>query len=452
MIGDRHSTQGARGYFLSLIPRLRESVLLDLFDAAYRPFLEFLTDTREELLSIGSTLESDLQEDPNFTPETMVDTAVGIFLPGLYVLGSRTGANSLDSALRGWSARWNLTSDWCLNHALITLREHHLATWKTNTFDEYNFLLAWDTAIGLESVALLLSHPAFTGDIAEELCEFRFKYKKLDFTVPGPFSMSVPDLKAPRKSRAKAVVPRRESPEVIPPDSPALFAGGYRFARLLVWDFSYYVDEETITIHLVHVSHMKADVPLRERDTPREWAEQLPAPIPSITWHLPRSWFKDEIHIKEWMEDICARFDDHLHPLLTFEIGHHFSDLLRCRLPDTAPAKRDVNEIIRDHINGGDGQIGSLEFLRILLGARGPGNKSPANEHNLPALIRGALSNLRMYQLNFAGVNKYLEKYHPTYASASGDALRKLCKKCGIDFVALVREEKARRGKARPEN
>jgi hypothetical protein len=255
-----------------------------------------------------------------------------------------------------------------------------------------------------------------------------------------------------RAPRAKAAAPASKPPALSPPGDSAEFAGGYQFARLLVWDFSYYVDSESITIQLAHISHMKADVPLRERDTQRDWVEQLPEPMPSLIWRLPRSWFADEAHIKEWMADICVRFDEHIHPLLTFEIGHHFADLLRSRLPDTAPVKHDIKDIIHEHINGGDGQIGSLEFLRILLGARGPGNKSPANEHNLPNIIRVALSNLRLYELNLNGVNKYLKQHLPAYASASGEALRKLCKKHEVDFVTLVSEEKARRGKANPEN
>lgn len=191
---------------------------------------------------------------------------------------------------------------------------------------------------------------------------------------------------------------------------------------------------------------MKADVPLRERDAQREWVEQLPAPMPSLIWRLPRAWFTDEAHIKKWMEDICARFDAHIHPLLTFEIGHHFADLLRCRLPDTAPVKHDIKDIIRDHINGDGEQIGSQEFLRILLGARGPGNESPANEYNLPELIGEALRKLRPSRLlTYEGVNDYLKTHHSGYAAASGESLRKRCAACGIDFMALVREERARR-------
>lgn len=268
---------------------------------------------------------------------------------------------------------------------------------------------------------------------------------------PKKASKSKPQ-RTTKAPRTKATAPAHEPPSLSPPGEPAEFAGGYRFARLLVWDFSYYVDSESVTIQLAHISHMKSDVPLRERDTQRDWVEQLPEPMPSLIWRLPRSWFTDEAHIKEWMEKICAGFDAHIHPLLTFEIGHHFADLLRCLLPDTAPVKHGVKEIVRDHIEGGNGQIGSREFLRILLGARGPGNKSPANEHNLPDLIRIALSNLRLYELSFNGVNKYLTQHHSAYASASGEALRKLCKKHGVDFMGLVSEEKARRGKANPEN
>ena len=164
---------------------------------------------------------------------------------------------------------------------------------------------------------------------------------------------------------------------------------------------------------------------------------------------MPKAWFTSEEHIKSWFMSVCDAFDANLYGILQFEIQHHFSDVMRFQLDHDGIHQEDKNKIIEDHIEGDPSSprdIGTRELLRILLAARGSSNKSPANEINLPWLISTALSNLANPRLlTYQGVNGYLKKHFPSYAQASGDSLRKLCKECGVDFMTFVQEERARR-------
>lgn len=226
-------------------------------------------------------------------------------------------------------------------------------------------------------------------------------------------------------------------------------SASYRFGRLLVWHFELNADAERVWIYLIHVSHAKADGPSDIPNPPL--VEQLQEPAPSAIVSMPRAAFPSDEHIAAWFENVCVAFESNLYGILLFEIDRHFSDLIRLRLDLAGIERHDKNKIIREHIEGTKpmvegGSIGTREFLRILLGARGRSNKSPANEFNLPTLIRAALRNLGPSRLHtFEGVNNYLKQHFRAYASTNGDSLRKKCKQCGIDFRALVSEERERR-------
>lgn len=253
----------------------------------------------------------------------------------------------------------------------------------------------------------------------------------------------------PRPKRTRDGRPPTPTPETSAPEGAAPFATSYRFGRLLVWHFELNVDSERVLVYLVHVSHEKADGPAIAPAPPL--LEQLLEPAPTVLVSIPRAAFTDDEQIATWFAEVCSAFENNLYGILQFEIDHHFSDLIRFQLDLAGIQRHDKNTIIREHIEGTKpmaegGSIGTREFLRILLGARGRGNKSPANEFNLPKLIRAALRNLSPSRLHtFEGVNNYLKQHFRTYASTNGESLRKKCKQCGIDFRALVREERERR-------
>ncbi len=200
---------------------------------------------------------------------------------------------------------------------------------------------------------------------------------------------------------------------------------------------------------VVHVSHKRGAMLLGQ--PPQPLVEELPTEQPAFFVPISRALFTDEEHIRQWFARVCATLDHNLTGVLTFETQRHIFDMVRFQLDHDGILAADVKQIIEQHIEGYPSQpgdppdIGSREFLRILLAARGPKNKSPANEFNLPWLIETALGNLRQQFLTYKGVNDYLKKHHRGYAAKDGESLRKRCKACGVDFMALVRTERARR-------
>lgn len=258
-----------------------------------------------------------------------------------------------------------------------------------------------------------------------------------------------------RPRRSETSQPLSAKPDVLAPEGAAPFTASFRFARLLAWHFELNVDAQRVLIYLVHVLHSKADGPAADSAPPM--VEQLHEPVPTMMASIPRAAFTNDEQIADWFAGVCEAFENNLYGVLLFEIDHHFSDLIRFQLDLVGIQRHDKNKIIRDHIEGtkpaGEGgSIGTRGFLQILLAARGRGNKSPANEFNLPTFIRTALRKLIPSRLHtYQGVNDYLKQYFRGYASADGESLRKKCKQCGVDFGALVREERERR-KAEAEN
>jgi hypothetical protein len=235
-----------------------------------------------------------------------------------------------------------------------------------------------------------------------------------------------------------------EQNEGVYPDMAAVFS------RQLQWQLQLVCLSHSVVIRCVHASHVTASARFQKgvmaNDVPP--AEQLAEPAPSFEVRIPRQWFKNEEQIKSWFMSVSDALDANLYGILTFEIQHHFADVMRFHLDLAGIHAEDKNKIIEDHIEGQSNvpdDIGTRTFLRILLAARGPKNESPANEYTLPMLIRAALSNLRRHSLTYEGVNRYMQKQFPGYAQANGESLRKRCKACGIDFKTLVSEEMARR-------
>lgn len=231
--------------------------------------------------------------------------------------------------------------------------------------------------------------------------------------------------------------------------SPQLLSAAL-FSRFLEWRLELFVDDEVVVVQLVHTSHMKGFASLGQ--APQPLVEQFTEEQPAFVVLVQRSGFTSEEQIRTWFASLCTAFDINLHGVLAFEMQRHFSDLVSFQLDLDGIRATDKNQIIEEHIEGRPTppgvapDIGTREFLRILLAARGRGNESPANEFNLPWLIGTALRNLHPSRLlTYEGVNTYLKDHYPGYAAANGESLRKRCKACGVDFVALVRKEQARR-------
>jgi hypothetical protein len=223
------------------------------------------------------------------------------------------------------------------------------------------------------------------------------------------------------------------------------------FGRQLQWQIQLSQHGESVIVEFIHIKHARGSARYEAGRQVRAepLAEQLAAPAPAFVYRIPRAWFADEDQLKSWFTSVCDSLDSNIYGVLTFEIQRHVADMVRFQLDRAGIHPEDKNAIIEDHIEGqpnSPGDIGTREFLRILLAARGPGNESPANEFNLPDLIGEALRNLYPSRLlSYEGVNDYLKDHFPGYAASSGESFRKRCAACGINFMALVREERARR-------
>lgn len=159
------STQHAQAFFLGLLPQVNKAVAISLFEIANKPFVEFLTNHQEEIPLIKSRIEP--------TPFPM-DTAIRIFIYSWSALAHQKAAERLCTALREWANRWNLTDEWCLNHAVLTLRDQ-----------------SWDGALFWLKTEPIFSQAELTKELTSKgLSEFSFKYQDLNFMAEGPFFRS----------------------------------------------------------------------------------------------------------------------------------------------------------------------------------------------------------------------------------------------------------------------
>jgi hypothetical protein len=205
--GDNSSKQHARALFLSLIPQTRADVVPNLFGTAYQPFLELLDNHREEILQIRSSLESELLGHPDFDAAAITGIAMRLFIPSRHALHEKEGAETLSRLLLGWSRRWNLAADWCLDYAVVSLREHYVESQSTGAFDTYSFNAAWDASgFEMKTTPLLVQYPFdedLGGEAGKALNEFHFKYKGLDFKVAGLSLLSIAEFR--REVRLKFI-------------------------------------------------------------------------------------------------------------------------------------------------------------------------------------------------------------------------------------------------------
>lgn len=179
------STQHAQGFFLKLLAQLRKEVLTSLFDIAYTPFLQFLTNHRDEIHSIKTNIE------PSLFP---LDTAIRIFTGSWWALVGGKPAVQLCSALQEWADRWNLSEGWCLNHAVISLREQVITAIDVGGTNAAGTYAGWHNALfcGLETEGLFSQSEVKEAFRQEALHEFTFRSQ---IVVEGPFFKSIPEFK-----------------------------------------------------------------------------------------------------------------------------------------------------------------------------------------------------------------------------------------------------------------
>jgi hypothetical protein len=181
------ATQDAQAFFLELIPQLRSEVTTTLFDIAYRPFVKFLDAHQNLILSIKQNLEA----SPFPT-----DAAIKIVVHGWSALKHREMASLLCDAFSEWGKTWNLTDEWCLNHAVVTIREQHLSCLASGIPHPRFTEEAWRTALFEPQCAAIFTQAEIIQSFRhKDLHEFTFSHEQLNFTVEGPFYRPIVEFK-----------------------------------------------------------------------------------------------------------------------------------------------------------------------------------------------------------------------------------------------------------------
>lgn len=188
------STQLAQSSFLKLLPSLKEQVVFSLFQIAFKPFNQFLIDHQAEILQIVKNIEP--------VPYSR-DIAIKMLTFNWSAVESREGAQPLRVALHEWANRWNLPELWCMNHALLTLRERHQASITDRVPDPVG---AWQEAIfaGLKCDSIFTQAEFHEEFRQEGLFEFNYKFEKLRFTQEGPFWIPIAEFKRKVANEFKA--------------------------------------------------------------------------------------------------------------------------------------------------------------------------------------------------------------------------------------------------------
>jgi hypothetical protein len=177
------STQDARAHFLGLLPSLKEKVVPHLFEIAYQPFLDFINASQKEIADIAR----DLEIEPS---DSTTEQAVRLFIFGWHTLHKVDGARLLTRTVRAWGTDLNLADDWCLDHAVKTLRSYYLGQ------PSYNYLDAWHDTTAERRLDSLLIHDVDIGEFKNAgLDKFHFKYEGIEFRVEGPFFKSTPEFR-----------------------------------------------------------------------------------------------------------------------------------------------------------------------------------------------------------------------------------------------------------------
>ncbi len=203
---NRPSIQTARAEFLSLILELRPTVVSNLFCSAYPPFTQMLAKNEAVVASLCESLESEIPVEAHILrqPDYIRERAIKKLLPNWRSLQQRDDAESLQRALERWAQDHNLTTDWCLDHALEFLRKFESLEYKDLAFSllpDAHFVTdlirrAWQSASVERHCAGLLTQFHSNSEVEDRgLFSFTFNYETLTFNVTGPFYKSVPSFK-----------------------------------------------------------------------------------------------------------------------------------------------------------------------------------------------------------------------------------------------------------------
>lgn len=188
------SVLDARAYFLEMLPTLNEHTVTSLFATSYQPFSEFLNSSQAAIASIKDEIEKDpdtTEVATSVAAEFNTEIAIKILTLGWYALQDVDGAESLCCSLKEWAQQQNLTDDWCVDHAIGTLREYYLR------LPGYSYLDAWRAACVNLRLDALCNHHADIYEVGEAgLHQFHFQLKQVNFTFASPLESSTARFKS----------------------------------------------------------------------------------------------------------------------------------------------------------------------------------------------------------------------------------------------------------------
>lgn len=214
---DSPSTQTARAKFLTLILELRPDAISSLFNTSYQPFNALLAENEAIIASNYVSLESEIPEEAYTLrqPEFIRAQAIQALLPNWRSLRQVEGATPLRQAFEVWAMNQNLTEDWCLNHALVFLREFDGADDKNMAFALWrrwqdNHCLvnvvrkSWLWAVHKSCDALGAQFQTSIEFEERGPYSFTFSHESLEFTVSGPVFKSKSQFKQEAEAKFKA--------------------------------------------------------------------------------------------------------------------------------------------------------------------------------------------------------------------------------------------------------
>lgn len=151
-LSDRPSTKHAQTFFLELVLKVRNDVWLSLQEIAHGRYSEFIAQHKDEINQTG----------------------LNVFGFSWSAIQREKTADQLCLALRKWASKWNLTDTWCLNHAVLTLRDQ-----------------SWQSALWWLQTEPIMTRFILTDELKKMgIFEFVFRFDSLSSSVEGPFSTS----------------------------------------------------------------------------------------------------------------------------------------------------------------------------------------------------------------------------------------------------------------------
>jgi hypothetical protein len=158
--------------------------------------------------------------------------------------------------------------------------------------------------------------------------------------------------------------------------------------------------------------------------------------------YVPLSFFKDEDHRKRFQDEVSSMFWGNILGLLWDEAFLHMSDSVEMAAASQAlelwsASGKDAatRELVTGHA-----ALTAARLRKMFGVVDHRGRHSKWTKSELRRLVRGIVSNLPLGSRTYATVAEELKKIAPERAPKSGNALRMLCNRLGVEVPALKKQ------------